>query len=99
MVSPELQQREPQPPKLLLWIGKLSQSILAPLSLPTATHNTYTNPTPPTHPLQDAEKEERDSERVVPSATGRCCATTSRASPSLPSAVWHAGVESSASVA
>ena len=44
-------------------------------------------------------KEARDSERAAPSATARSFATTSRASPSPPSAASHAVVVSSASPA
>ena len=40
----------------------------------------------------DVEREARDSEREEPSAIARCCATTSRASPSPPSAAWLAVV-------
>ena len=46
-----------------------------------------------------AEREERDSERAAPSVTARCFATTSRVSPSRPSAVWLAVAASSASLA
>ena len=42
-------------------------------------------------------KEERGSEREAPSVTGKCFVITSRESPSPPSAVWLAVVESSAS--
>ncbi|PKU33400.1 hypothetical protein llap_16295 [Limosa lapponica baueri] len=39
----------------------------------------------------------RGSARGAPSATARCCATTSRASPSRPSAAWLGAAASSAS--
>uniref|UniRef100_A0A8C3N4F4 Histone H4 n=1 Tax=Geospiza parvula TaxID=87175 RepID=A0A8C3N4F4_GEOPR len=39
----------------------------------------------------------RGSARAAPSATARCCATTSRASPSRPSAAWLGAAASSAS--
>ena len=63
------------------------------------------HPTPSTteHPLSstclDAARAARASARAAPSATARCCATTSRASPSPPSAAWPAVAVSSASPA
>merc|ERR1712224_1022450 len=45
----------------------------------------------------EEEREERDSERVAPSVTGRCCVITSRVSPSLLSADWRDVVVSSVS--
>ncbi|GMH97088.1 hypothetical protein TrST_g4164 [Triparma strigata] len=51
-------------------------------------HKTLTQPTPVRQ--QDAEKEERDSEREEPRGTARSSGTTSRASPSPPSGVSHA---------
>uniref|UniRef100_A0A452ZPI5 Uncharacterized protein n=1 Tax=Aegilops tauschii subsp. strangulata TaxID=200361 RepID=A0A452ZPI5_AEGTS len=42
-------------------------------------------------PCPAAAREARGSARAAPSATGRCCATTSRASPSRRSGGWRGG--------
>merc|ERR1711962_984356 len=45
-------------------------------------------------PCLDVAKEAKDSERVVPNVTARCCVTTSRGSLSQPFVGWPAEEES-----
>merc|ERR1711964_52679 len=60
----------------------------------------FTTTTPPTYQsCLDEERAERDSERAARSVTARSCETTSRVSPSPPSAVSRAVVVSSVSLA